>query len=94
MYLNLYEKSLKNAKCVKCHKSQLLQYCERSELRFDNKLSIFEFSRQKLKSAILPIVPIFAHYSKSQIFVQKFNFDKTPTISRDFHPNFFGQFFS
>ena len=29
------------------------------------------------------------HYSKSQIFVQKFNFDKTPTFSRVFHPNFF-----
>ena len=34
------------------------------------------------------------HYSKSQIFVQKFNFDKTPTFSRVFHPNFFRQFFS
>ena len=29
------------------------------------------------------------HYSKSQIFVQKFNFDKTPTFTRVFHPNFF-----
>ena len=34
------------------------------------------------------------HYSKSQIFVQKFNFDKTPTFWRVFHPNFFWQFFS
>ena len=45
---------------------------------------------------------IFAHYSKSQIFVQRFNFDKTiqfsreikvvnnpPTFSRVFHPKFF-----
>ena len=32
-----------------------------------------------------------AHYYKSQIFVQKFNFDKAPTV---FHPNFFWQFFS
>ena len=30
-----------------------------------------------------------SHYSKSQIFVQKFNFDKTPTFSRVFHPIFF-----
>ena len=30
-----------------------------------------------------------AHYSKSQIFVQKFNFDKTPTFSRVFHQTFF-----
>ena len=35
-----------------------------------------------------------SHYSKSQIFVQKFNFDKTPIFSRVFHPNFFWQFFS
>ena len=34
------------------------------------------------------------HYSKSQIFVHKFNFDKTPTFSWVFHPNFFWQFFS
>ena len=34
------------------------------------------------------------HYSKSQIFVQKFNFDQTPTFSRVFHPNFFWQIFS
>ena len=35
-----------------------------------------------------------SHYSKSQIFVQKFNFDKTPTFSRGFHPKFFWQLFS
>ena len=35
------------------------------------------------------LVAILAHYSKSQIFVQKFNFDKTPTFSRVFHSNFF-----
>ena len=34
------------------------------------------------------------HYYKSQIFVQKFIFDKKPTFSRDFHPKFFWQFFS
>ena len=33
-----------------------------------------------------------AHYSKSQIFVQKFNFDKTITFSRVFHQNFFDNF--
>ena len=36
----------------------------------------------------------YTHYSKSQIFVQKFNFDNTPTFSRVFHPKFFWQFFS
>ena len=30
-----------------------------------------------------------SHYSKSQFFVQKFNFDKTPTFWRVFHPKFF-----
>ena len=32
------------------------------------------------------------HYSKSQIFVQKFNFDKTPTFSRVLHQIFFDNF--
>ena len=32
------------------------------------------------------------HYSNSQIFVQKFNFDITQTFSRVFHPNFFDNF--
>ena len=36
-----------------------------------------------------------SHYSKSQIFVQKFNFDKTPNIFTSyFTQNFFWQFFS
>ena len=33
-----------------------------------------------------------SHYSKSQIFVQKFNFDKSPTFSRVFHQKFFDNF--
>ena len=33
-----------------------------------------------------------SHNSKSQIFVQKFNSDKTPTCSWVFHPNFFNNF--
>ena len=35
----------------------------------------------------------YTHYSKSQIFVQKFNFDKTPTFSRVFHPIYLFFFF-
>ena len=42
----------------------------------------------------LSLLSTLTHYSKSQIFVQKFDFDKTPTFSRVFHPNFFDQFFS
>ena len=37
---------------------------------------------------------VVAHYSKSQIFVQKFNFYKSPNIFTSFSPNFFWQFFS
>ena len=33
-----------------------------------------------------------SHYSKSQIFVQKFNFDKTPTFHEFFTPKFFDNF--
>ena len=40
------------------------------------------------------IKPEVPHYSKSQIFVQKFNFDNPPTFSRVFQPKFFWQFFS
>ena len=31
----------------------------------------------------------FSHYSKSQIFVQKFNFEKNPNIITSFSPKFF-----
>ena len=37
---------------------------------------------------------IRTHYSKSQFFVQKFNFDKSPTFSRVFHKKCFWQFSS
>ena len=33
-----------------------------------------------------------SYYSKS-LFVQKFNFDKSPTFSRVFHPEYFDNFF-
>ena len=46
-----------------------------------------ESQRSFLLIAQLPTVP--SHYSKSQIFVQKFNFYKTPTFSRVFHSIFF-----
>ena len=59
-------------------------------------MKIRHFFRQtlftlKLNRAKLPNLTRFlkTHYSKSQIFVQKFNFDKTPKSSRVFHPNFF-----
>ena len=66
------------------------------------KLSRRQFVNLSIRRVVSRIVCKFqssssffsAHYSKSQIFVQKFNFDKTQTFSRVFHPNFFWQFFS
>ena len=53
-----------------------------------NELGILERIMSILfENGLLP-----PHYSKSQIFVQKFNFDKT--FSRVFHTNSFWQFFS
>ena len=45
-----------------------------------------------LLSLIYYGVSVFSHYSKSQFFVQKFNFDKTPTFSRVFCQKFFDNF--
>ena len=52
-----------------------LEFCKWAE-----SWSTIQFSTRSSSSS---------HYSKSQIFVQKFNFDKTPTFSRVFHPTFF-----
>ena len=35
---------------------------------------------------------VYTHYSKSQIFVQKFNFDQNHNIFASFSPNFFDNF--
>ena len=53
----------------------------------------FTFDLEKVKKYITSL-RARPHYSKSQIFVQKFNFDNTPTCSRVFHQKFFWQFFS
>ena len=49
--------------------------------------------KRKVKMVRFPFF-LSSHYSKSQIFVQKLNFDKTLTFSRVFHQIFFWQFFS
>ena len=54
------------------------------------KFSTCNSTTQKKKSTAENLC--WAHYSKSQIFVQKFNFDITPTFSRVFHPHFFDNF--
>ena len=45
--------------------------------------------KARIKFDAPKVLQLASHYSKSQIFVQKFNFDRTPTFSRVFHPNFF-----
>ena len=63
---------------------------------------LVKISHAKFHRGIRVLLSIFhlllnnysTHYSKSQIFVQKFNFDKAPTFSRVFHPKFFWQIFS
>ena len=65
-----------------------------------HKSSVFGFKRihkkgfpdQKFSCESSSTTFDHSHYSKSQIFVQKFNFDKTPTFSQVFHPNFFENF--
>ena len=54
------------------------------------KFHIWHYSQMSIEAYL--IFYDHAHYSKSQIFVQKFNFDKTPTFSRVFHPTFFDNF--
>ena len=46
-------------------------------------LNVFTLDKLKIQST---------HYSKSWIFVQKINFDKTPIFSRVFHPIFLDNF--
>ena len=50
---------------------------------------ITEFSEIGEKLAFRIRFQRHTHYSKSQIFVQKYNFDKTPTFSRVFPPKNF-----
>ena len=63
----------------------------RTESSNDNSASLKdeERFRQCEKFQVIFFKRGFTHYSKSQIFVQKFSFDKTPTFSRVFHPNLF-----
>ena len=56
------------------------------KVSFEKNFLTCNSTTQKKKSTAENLC--WAHYSKSQIFVQKFNFDKTPTITQDFHPNF------
>ena len=50
----------------------------------EGRLECHFVEEQKMKIETFQLI---SHYSKSQIFVQKF--DKTPTFSQVFHPNFF-----
>ena len=56
--------------------------------KHDNKTKHQRNVLLKLTQPFMNRKYLFRIYSKSQIFVQKFNFDKTPTFSRVFHPIF------
>ena len=55
-----------------------------ANLRIWDVLTVLTLSLTSLTYSLI----LTSHYSKSQIFVQKFNFDKSTTFSRVFHPKF------
>ena len=64
----------------------------RDNISFGANTTQQSINRSKLYEKVNDIFQqnyIFAHYSKSQIFVQKFNFDKTPNIFTSFSPKLF-----
>ena len=61
----------------------------KSEKIKDHKSQSKAQRKSRPKGSTVPDKVSSAHCSKSSFFVQKFNFDKTPTFSRVFHPNFF-----
>ena len=66
-----------------------IQTCTKDDIPFDSPFTL-KMKRNDYVQVITTIMIL--HYSKSRIFVQKFNFDKTPTFSRVFHSNFFDNF--
>ena len=71
------------------NRTEFFASSNKSEILLSHKKSIGNsriFGHWRLLTSIL------THYSKSQNFVQKFNFDKPPTFSRVFHPNFLDNF--
>ena len=58
----------------------------------NNAHSIIQNCSKNCSKSHLSRKEMVTHYSKSQFFVQKFNFDKIPTFSRVFSPNFFDNF--
>ena len=59
---------------------------------YNSILKSSNFWRKNSQKPFLEFALPILHYSKSQIFVKKFNFDKTPTFWRVLHPIFW-QFF-
>ena len=53
-----------------------------------------ELQRKSTYLLIFEKKAILTHYSKSQIFAQKFNFDQKPTFARVCHSNIFFDHFS
>ena len=65
-----------------CMLQRLLAFSKNHSMRIRNHKTWTTLSQNIFKGQCT------THCSKSQIFVQKFNFDKTPTFSRVFHPIF------
>ena len=93
-------KSLKSAKLTVMH-FKVFKFCTFTNHKIGSSPKFFHFLEcevtiAQLQSWTTQIILIIwnsqAHYSKSQFFVQKFNFGKTSTFSWVFHPNFFDNF--
>ena len=95
--------------CVKCDFFLYISFLVNPSFSWKYTLKQnYNFHFTHIKSSLKSLILIFSeffvkqsrildktHYSKTQIFVQKFNFDKTPNIFTSFSPKFFfWQFFS
>ena len=80
VYLLRKRTQLSSILCVVLLKSSLFSVCI-LELKTKLFSSLFSFANFWLFDRLfVSFETFFRHYSKSQIFVQKFNFDKTPTF--------------
>ena len=100
----VHQISNRRKSCLCCTKfNALLVYCQSTKNSPShlwvqlccNRLCDYFLPKQD-KVELIHVQPLNnvwdAHYSKSKIFVQKFNFDKTPTFSQVFTQNFFDNF--
>ena len=80
-------------KCSECDQSFSRKHYVAEHLLNEHNI-VYRYQWSQNSILVQSIITVTSHYSKIQIFVQKFNFDKTPRFSRVFHPKFVWQFFS